>query len=129
MLFEDKPDVIEVHGQPVWMQNELWQTLVSAMSNGKVVADVVFSRPERRRLRKRKQVLPSVWSEKHRVVIKSVLPGAWKNSVTPYLVGIMDAGARPFVREVITCRITSYNVCYTKLLRVRRGASFGSDFF
>jgi len=64
----------------------------------------VFSRPERRRLRKRKQVLPSVWSEKHRVVIKSVLPGAWKNSVTPYLVGIMDAGARPFVREVITCK-------------------------
>jgi phage terminase large subunit GpA-like protein len=33
----------------------------------------------------------------------SVLPGKWKNSVTPYLAGIMDASFFPSVREITIC--------------------------
>jgi phage terminase large subunit GpA-like protein len=95
---------MKVKGCPTWMSADLWQSVVDGMSGGRVGVGVVFTKAERRRLKKRKQIKPSEWSEKHRVLVKSVLPGTWKNSVTPYLVGIMDAGARPFVREVITCK-------------------------
>jgi phage terminase large subunit GpA-like protein len=102
-LFEEKQG-IEIHGRPAWMSPDLWQTLTSVMSDGRLDVGVVFSKAERKRLRKKKPVMPSIWSEDHRVLIKSVLPGAWRNSVTPYLVGIMDTAARPFVREITTCK-------------------------
>ncbi|MCP3941686.1 MAG: terminase [Desulfobacteraceae bacterium] len=101
-LFEDKKEIRVT--KPRWCSEQLWQTLTDAMVKGKLLVNVVFSRTERKILRKRKQIKPSVWSEKHRVLVKSVLPGLWKNSVTPYLVGIMDAAARAFVREIITCK-------------------------
>lgn len=63
-----------------------------------------FPRPARAVLRKRKPVKPSVWAERHRVVTMSSLPGPWKNSVTPYLAGIMDLSFFPSVRKVIVCK-------------------------
>jgi phage terminase large subunit GpA-like protein len=55
-------------------------------------------------LRLRRKVLPSVWCEEHRVLTMSSLPGPWKNHVTPYLVGIMDAIWHPAVECVICCK-------------------------
>lgn len=101
-LFEDKTG-IHVK-RPKWCSEDLWRTLTGLMVGGVLAVNVIFSRAERKILRKRKQIKPSIWSEKHRVLVKSVLPGLWKNSVTPYLVGIMDAAALAFVREIITCK-------------------------
>ncbi|CCK81221.1 terminase gpA endonuclease subunit [Desulfobacula toluolica] len=102
LLFKEKEE-IRVK-RPAWCSRELWQTLTGLMIEGVLSVNVAFSRAERKVLRKRKQIKPSVWSEKHRVLVKSVLPGLWKNSVTPYSVGIMDAAALPFVREIIVCK-------------------------
>jgi hypothetical protein len=64
---------------------------------------VRFSRAEKKILRKRKKIPPSRWCERHRVLTMSVLPGKWKNSVTPYLTGIMDASFSQSVREITVC--------------------------
>ncbi|EMS79186.1 terminase gpA endonuclease subunit [Desulfotignum phosphitoxidans] len=101
---EKDPSVFQVPGRPAWCPESLWATLVGLMDTGRLKTLVQFSKAERRVLKKRRQIPPSVWAEKHRVLVKSVLPGLWKNSVTPYLVGIMDAAALPFVREVIVCK-------------------------
>jgi phage terminase large subunit GpA-like protein len=63
-----------------------------------------FPSPVRRVLRKRRAVLPSAWVERHRVVTMSSMPGPWRNDVTPYLAGIMDASFFPSVRKVIVCK-------------------------
>ncbi len=59
---------------------------------------------ERRVLRKRRPVRPSEWAERHRVLTMSALQGSWRNSVTPYLAGIMDAWAHNGVEEVVVCK-------------------------
>ncbi|MCG8634207.1 MAG: phage terminase large subunit family protein, partial [Desulfobacterales bacterium] len=101
-IFEEKEGIRTK--RPAWCSQELWQTLTDLMDGESLEVNVTFSRAERKVLRKRKQIKPSLWAEKHRVLVKSVLPGLWKNSVTPYLVGIMDAAALPFVRELIICK-------------------------
>ena len=63
-----------------------------------------FSKPERKVLRKPKKIPVSKWAEKYRVLIKSALPGTWKNEITPYLVGIMDASIEPYVETIIVCK-------------------------
>ena len=93
-----------VRQRPAWCSASLWETVTGLSDNGRVAVDVQFSKAERKRLRKKKQIKPSVWSEKHRVLVKSRLPGLWKNDVTPYLVGIMDVMALPYVREVCICK-------------------------
>ena len=102
LLFKEKEE-IRVK-RPKWCSEDLWQTLTGLMVGGILTVNVAFSKAERKILRKRKQIKPSVWSEKHRVLVKSVLPGLWKNSVTPYLVGIVDAAALPYIREIIICK-------------------------
>ena len=62
-----------------------------------------FSSAERKILRKRKQIRPSLWVERYRVLTMSVLPGKWKNETTPYLAGIMDASFFPSVRVIVIC--------------------------
>jgi phage terminase large subunit GpA-like protein len=62
-----------------------------------------FSAAERKIFRKRRKIPVSRWTEQHRVVTMSVLPGRWDNSVTPYLAGIMDASFFPSVREIDIC--------------------------
>lgn len=62
-----------------------------------------FSVPERKIFRKHKKIPVSQWAEQYRNVTTSVLPGKWKNEVTPYLAGIMDASFYLSVRTVIIC--------------------------
>jgi len=100
-LFKDK-DRIEMT-RPAWCSVELWDTLVSVMDLGRLQIAFSFSRAEKKVLRKRKPIKVSEWSEKHRVLTMSVLPGIWHNDVTPYLTGVMDAMALPYVREGNLC--------------------------
>lgn len=65
-----------------------------------------FRPPEslRRICRKQKKIPVSRWCEKYRYVTMSVLPGKWKNDITPYLSGIMDASFYQSVQTVIICK-------------------------
>ncbi|GAB6125013.1 phage terminase large subunit family protein [Humidesulfovibrio idahonensis] len=63
-----------------------------------------LSGSERKILRTRRRIPCSEWTEKHRIVTMSSLPGRWRNDVTPYLAGIMDASWHPSVRTVIICK-------------------------
>jgi phage terminase large subunit GpA-like protein len=69
-----------------------------------------FSEAERKIFRKRRRIPVSQWCEKFRVLTMSVLPGRWKNSVTPYLAGIMDASFFPSVRTIIVCKAPQVGV-------------------
>ena len=64
----------------------------------------VFDGAERRVMRKRPPIRPSVWAERHRTLSLSAVPGPWKNERTPYLTDIMDAAAFPSVETVILCK-------------------------
>jgi phage terminase large subunit GpA-like protein len=49
-------------------------------------------------------VPPSQWAEENYVLMDGRFAGArWRNSITPYLAGIMDAWADPDVEEVYVC--------------------------
>jgi len=49
----------------------------------------------------------SQWAERYRILDNSsAFPGRWSNSVTPYLVGIMDEYCNPYTREIIFCKPT-----------------------
>lgn len=50
----------------------------------------------------------SQWAEKCRVLDAktSAAPGPWRNSVTPYLTGIMDAFNDPDIEEIVFCKCT-----------------------
>ena len=63
-----------------------------------------ISEPERKIFRKHKKIPVSKWCEQYRYVTMSVLPGKWKNDVTPYLAGIMDASFFPSIQTVILCK-------------------------
>lgn len=102
-LFKEKKSAEKipvVKSRPAWCSVGLWETLCGLMEEGRLKSEFSFSRPERKIYRKPKQINPSVWAERHRVVTKSRFLGSWKNEVTPYSAGIMDAVAKPFVREV-----------------------------
>ncbi|MGE4536312.1 MAG: terminase gpA endonuclease subunit [Desulfovibrio sp.] len=43
---------------------------------------------------------PAAWSEKYFIVTEGSRPGPWRNENAPYLAGIMDAWAEPYVRDV-----------------------------
>ena len=61
---------------------------------------------ERKALRIPRRIRPSKWAERYRILSPKVssLPGKWRNSVTPYLAGIMDAAAMPFIRAISICK-------------------------
>lgn len=47
----------------------------------------------------------SEWAEKYRVLDESSnISGKWSNSITPYLVGIMDSINDPHIREIYFCK-------------------------
>lgn len=50
-----------------------------------------LSRGEKTVMRRPAPVTVSVWAEKNRVIHTSSRPGYWRNSVTPYTAGFMDA--------------------------------------
>ena len=63
-----------------------------------------FSQPERRVMRRKKAIRPSVWAEKYRVLPDNAAePGPWKNWRLPYAAGIMDASFFESVQEIIVC--------------------------
>ncbi len=101
-LFKDEKE-IRIR-RPVWCSDDLWQVLAGRMDLGRLKVVFSFYRAEKKVFRKRKPIKVSEWSEKHRVLTMSVLPGLWHNDVTPYLAGVMDAAGRPFVREINLCK-------------------------
>jgi terminase, large subunit len=107
----DGPRHIRVSGCPSWCEPGVWASVRAGMSRTRGAGNwvrrqvgVAWSRAERKILRKRKPIPVSVWVEKHRVLTMSALPGLWRNDVTPYLPGIMDATMMPYVREVTLCK-------------------------
>ncbi|MDE6838731.1 MAG: phage terminase large subunit family protein, partial [Acutalibacter sp.] len=48
----------------------------------------------------------SQWAEKYRMLDSktSALPGPWRNSMTPYLVGVMDALGDYETEEIVLCK-------------------------
>lgn len=59
-------------------------------------------------LRPPEQITVSEWAEKYRVLDSksSAMPGKWDNSITPYLVGIMDELNNFWTEEIIFCKPT-----------------------
>jgi terminase, large subunit len=80
-----------------------WLPLSLRNAPGEIRHRFRFTEPERKIFRRRKPLKPSRWVEMHRYVTMSSLPGKWKNEVTPYLSGIMDASFFPSVREITVC--------------------------
>lgn len=65
----------------------------------------LFRRAIKRSLAVQTEVTVSQWAEQYRILDESSnLSGKWSNSITPYLVGIMDAMNLPYVREIYLCK-------------------------
>ena len=104
-LFQDST-VITVATRPPWMSQDLWQTLqeIAEENGGRFLHTFSFTKAERKVMKKPKQIKVSEWAEKNRVITIGPLPGPWRNEITPYVPGIMDALALPFVRECNICK-------------------------
>ena len=74
------------------------------LDGGARVFKFTFTAGERRIFRKKAKIPVSEWAEKHRYVTMSALPGPWRNEITPYLAGIMDASFHSAVQTVIICK-------------------------
>ena len=71
-----------------------------AASGGTLAYDFAFSAAERKVLKKKKRVPPSIWVPKNRVITYGPFAGQlWRADLTPYLSGIMDAMAFASVQE------------------------------
>lgn len=58
-------------------------------------------------LRPRARVRVSVWAEENRILPDgNAIPGPWRNSVTPYLVEIMDAFSDEVIEEIVFVKPT-----------------------
>ena len=65
----------------------------------------LFKRVIKRTLTVQESIRVSQWAEENRILDESSnLAGRWSNSVTPYLVGIMDTFNDPHIREVYLCK-------------------------
>ena len=71
---------------------------------GPVTVKAKLCRAEREILKRRRPIRVSKWAERHRIVSMSRFPGPWRNDLTPYLAGIMDAFAFGSVRTGILCK-------------------------
>jgi len=85
---------------PSWLPGLLADKL---LKSGKLEYTGSFTPAEKKVLRKRKQIPVSKWCERHRVITTGGLPGRWKNRVTPYISGIMDASFFSSVRVITVC--------------------------
>ena len=57
-------------------------------------------------LRPPERLTVSQWAEKKRTLTGGAMPGPWRNSVTPYLVEIMDAFSDDVIEEIIFVKPT-----------------------
>ena len=65
----------------------------------------LFRRVLLKTLSAQEELKVSEWAERYRVLDESSnLSGKWSNSVTPYLIGIMDAFSSPNIREIYLCK-------------------------
>ena len=84
---------------PAWMPKDLADLACAASP-----LSFSFSKGERHVMRRRRPIPVSQWTERHRHVRMSSIPGRWHNVFTPYLVGVMDAAGFPGVETVILCK-------------------------
>ena len=90
--------------QPAWLSPEIAELLAGLrQADGRIEIAGDFSPADRKVLRKRRKVPVSEWCERHRFVSMSAIPGPWRNDVTPYLTGIMDASFFESVQTVVIC--------------------------
>ncbi|MCP3923354.1 MAG: terminase [Desulfobacterales bacterium] len=93
--------IVNVKKFPKWMPKSYIQLI---LDNGPVHT-FSFSSAEKKMMRKKTMVRPSVWQEKYRVLPDSSdLAGPMKNLFTPYMVGIIDAADFPGVETTILCK-------------------------
>lgn len=77
--------------------NQTKRTRIKTKNLFRRVIQKVFERPE--------ELTVSQWSEKYRVLDDSSnFSGKWSNSITPYLIGIMDAFNESHIREIYFCK-------------------------
>lgn len=80
---------------------------MSQRSRSRLKTKKLFQRVIKQTLVPPDQMLISEWAEKYRVLDEaSNISGRWSNSITPYLVGIMDTYLDPHVREIYFCKST-----------------------
>ena len=80
---------------------------MSQRSRSRLKTKKLFQRVIKQALVPPEQMLISEWAEKYRVLDEaSNISGRWSNSITPYLVGIMDTYLDPHVREIYFCKST-----------------------
>lgn len=61
----------------------------------------------RRTLRPPEKITVSQWAEKYRILGESSnFKGRWNHTITPYLVGVMDAFNDPYIQEINFCKST-----------------------
>lgn len=96
-----KSERIRVAALPSWLHPETAADVRARLAEGVSAWDFTLGRGERAVLRRRRQMPVSAWAERHRIVHSSSLPGRWKNAVTPYAAGIMDASFAPSVQTVV----------------------------
>jgi len=92
------PQLIRISASRPWLPEWLRQ------AGGRRFRFSFPSPAERKVLRKHRPMPVSKWCERYRYVTMSVIPGRWKNHVTPYLSGIMDASWFETVQTVIICK-------------------------
>lgn len=85
---------------PPFLHSETVQAVRGFVQGTPLSHTFAFGKGERAVFRHRKAIPASQWAEKHRVVHESSRPGPWRNQVTPYAVGIMDASFFPTVRMI-----------------------------
>lgn len=96
-----KENTLFVDNLPVCIHPDTARAIkLLAAKRGNIGWEWTFGLGERAALRHRKPVPASQWAERHRVVHLSSLPGLWRNQVTPYAAGIMDASFYPSVGTV-----------------------------
>lgn len=93
-----KPTHISISNNPSWLPPGL-RNVREPMK-----ISFQFSKAERKIFRKQRKIPVHIWCEQHRYVTTSILPGKWRNSVTPYLSGIMDASFFESVQTIIICK-------------------------
>ena len=91
--------------EPVFTPSPLARKALGGLLKGFKGHEFRLSFRERLALRKRQRIRPSTWAERHRIVTETAYKGPWKNELTPYLAGIMDASFFPSIQEVYICKV------------------------
>ena len=78
---------------------------MSQRSRSRLKTKKLFQRVIKKTLTPKETLLVSEWAEKYRILDDSSnLSGRWSNSITPYLMEIMDAMVEPNIRNIYFCK-------------------------